>query len=133
MTNDVIIHGGCRTVTGGGDAPPANVTFTHHGKLLLSITPKGKLIPGDGLARDAITIEIAEKLVEQFGYCYGSELRHAEARAKKAEERERRANSEHLSQITAITAAIKLALERASLKAKPKSQLEPDEQDEEKS
>lgn len=79
------IKGGVVTVHGEAGAAH-DVTFSNgqHG-LLLTLTTEGRLVPSEGLARDAVTKEVAAMLVEAMGHAYGQPLHEAENRAKKAE------------------------------------------------
>ena len=78
------IEGGCRTVVANGQ--PHDVTFTARGnRLLLTVTPEGRLIPGPDLHKGQPTQELIEMLVDGFGRTYRSALRKAEDHAKAAE------------------------------------------------
>ena len=78
------INGGCRTIVANG--LPHDVTFTSRGnRLLLTITPDGRLIPGPDLHKGQPTQELIDILVDAFGRAYRSNLRQAEDRARAAE------------------------------------------------
>ena len=78
------IDGGCRTVVANGRQH--DVTFTSRGnRLLLTVTPDGRLIPGPDLSKGQPTQELVEMLVEAFGRAYRSNLRQAEDRTRAAE------------------------------------------------
>lgn len=80
----VQLKSGCITKTAEGDVAH-DVTFTHSGRLLLTVTPKGELVLGEGLSKQAVTQQIGSQLVEQFGLAWNSRLRLAEDRISAAE------------------------------------------------
>ena len=59
----VQLKSGCITKTAEGDVAH-DVTFTHSGRLLLTVTPKGELVLGEGLSKQAVTQQIGSQLVE---------------------------------------------------------------------
>ena len=78
------IKGGVRTIVANGQ--PHDVTFTARGgRLLLTVTPDGRLIPGADLHKGQLTQELIDILVDAFGRAYHGNLRKAEDRAKALE------------------------------------------------